>query len=631
MLSRPQTVLLDGHALRLPVEGGWHIESHPEGVVVGEISRLLVFGVVLRTRSAAAGALRRLVAEWLGSIQAHRILIAGLILLRIQRTDNLIVQRALDVVEILRIVRLITVQILGQLDEIVGAAGFVDVGISLRFALLQAVGCHAQNLRIGLAEHLAVAYATHRIHVSALHQTPEVLSQIVIIWLLIALVTAQGSDNHRDVLVSMTGADVVDVPAQRVEELRRIKAVGCLEELRLLIRIGNHLGKSGERFAHSSHLSGYVHVPHLVSVARLGSALILVAILLHVSAIMHSVPHPEPHVLGYEKCLVADFLVIKIGGYVDESCQLLVYAVVRRPHPVAVVVGTIHLYQGAMLSRNGVDVAVAILLRMLLVFIKGSPGALHLSEFSLGSEISRLPVAVQILVEHEGFLLALAQFVHHAGDVFAEDGLLFGLGCHGVRLCDGRHVVARTMPLEFGIRRIPAVASGVALGAQCVGIPIVVELLTHVPGADFTDCLVAVVGESVVAVDSYIGEREGVHHLVQRNLIPLLHYLYLSLDRIAVVGGFIADDESAYLILASCGMLLRIRLSLFVGKRSVRPAHLSILRVTIRIGYPHQIGESWNSALRAIHSYRSHLRDGAIDSGRRHGSRHGCSPCYSYY
>ena len=157
---------------------------------------------------------------------------------------------------------------------------------------------------------------------------------------------------------------------------------------------------------------------------------------------MHSVPHPEPHVLGYEKCLVADFLIIKIGGYVDESCQLLVYAVVRRPHPVAVVVGTIHLYQGAMLSRNGVDVAVAILLRMLLVFIKGSPGALHLSEFSLGSEISRLPVAVQILVEHEGLLLAFSQFVHHAGDVFAEDGLLFGLGCHGVRLCDGRHVVA---------------------------------------------------------------------------------------------------------------------------------------------------------------------------------------------
>lgn len=183
-----------------------------------------------RTCTAAAGALRSLVAEWFGGIQTYCILIAGLILVRIEGTDNLIIQRALDIVEILRIIRVITVQILAQLDEVIRAAGFVDIRISLRFAFLQSVGCHTQNLGIWLAEHLSISYTTHRIHVSALHQSPEVLSQIVIVWFLIALVAAQRSDNHRNMLVGMAGADVIDVLAQRIIELRCVETVGCLEE-----------------------------------------------------------------------------------------------------------------------------------------------------------------------------------------------------------------------------------------------------------------------------------------------------------------------------------------------------------------------------------------------------------------
>ena len=197
-------------------------------MIVGKISRLLVLGMVFRTCTAAAGTLRSLVAEWLGGIQSYRILIAGLILIRIEGTDNLIVQRALDIVEILRIIRVITVQILAQLDEVIRAAGFVDIRISLRFAFLQSIGCHTQNLGIWLAEHLSISYTTHRIHVSALHQSPEVLSQIVIVWFLIALVAAQRSDNHRNMLVGMAGADVIDVLAQRIIELRRIETVGSL-------------------------------------------------------------------------------------------------------------------------------------------------------------------------------------------------------------------------------------------------------------------------------------------------------------------------------------------------------------------------------------------------------------------
>ena len=243
-------------------------------------------------------------------------------------------------------------------------------------------------------------------------------------------------------LVGMAGADVIDVLAQRIIELRRIETVGCLEELCLFIRIGNHLGKSGERFAHTSHLTGDVHVPHLVAVTRLGSAFILGAVLLYVSAVVHTVPYPESHILGDEECLVADFLIIKVGSDVYQTGKLLVYAVIRCPNPIGVVVGTIHFNQSTMLSRNGVDIAVAIQFWVLLILIKSSPGALHLSEFCLRSEITSLPVALQILIIYEGAFLAFSELVHHSGDVLAEDCLLFRISCHGICLCDCRHIVA---------------------------------------------------------------------------------------------------------------------------------------------------------------------------------------------
>ena len=410
-------------------------------MIVGKISRLLVLGMVFRTCTAAAAALRSLVAEWFGGIQSYRILIAGLILVRIERTDDLIVQRALDIIEILRIIWVVTVQILAQLDEVIRTAGFVDIRISLRFTFLQSVGCHTQNLGIWLAEHFSVADTTHRIHVSALYQTPEVLCQVVIVWLQIALVAAQRSDDHRNMLVGMASADVIDVLAQRIIELRRIETVGCLEELCLLIRIGNHLRKTGERFAHSSHLTGDIHVPHLVAVARLGSALILGAVLLYVSAVVHAVPYPESHILGDEECLIADFLIIKVGSDVYQTGKLLVYTIIRCPNPIGVVVSTIHLDKSTMLSRNGVDIAISILFRMFLILIKSSPGALHLSEFCLRSEITSLPVALQFLIIYEGHLLILSQLIHHPGDVLAEDSLLLRIGCHGVCLCDSRHIV----------------------------------------------------------------------------------------------------------------------------------------------------------------------------------------------
>ena len=133
------------------------------------------------------------------------------------------------------------------------------------------------------------------------------------------------------------------------------------------------------------------------------------------------------------------------------------------------------------------------------------------------------------------------------------------------------------MPLELGIWRIPAIALGITLGTESVGIAIVVELLGNIPGTDFANSLITVVGESVVTIYAHISEREGMSHFLFRNLIVSSHHLDLCLDRIAIVGSFITYHKTTYFILAACGMLLRISLSLLISKRRISPAHLTIL------------------------------------------------------
>ena len=133
------------------------------------------------------------------------------------------------------------------------------------------------------------------------------------------------------------------------------------------------------------------------------------------------------------------------------------------------------------------------------------------------------------------------------------------------------------MPLELGVWRIPAITLGIALGTESVGIAIVVELLGNIPGTDLTDSLVAVVGESVVTINAHISEREGMSHFLFRSLIASSHYLDLCLDRITIVGCLVTYHKTTYFILAACGMLLRISLSLLISKRRISPAHLTIL------------------------------------------------------
>ena len=583
--------------------------------------------MVLRTRTTAASALRSLVAERLGGVETHGILIAGLVLVGIERTDHLIIQGTLVGVHVFGVIRIVAVQILGELQEIVSAAGLVDVGVGLRLTLLHTIGRHAQYLGIGLTEHFTVAHTTRGIHIATLDQVPEVLREIVVERILVGLVTAQRADNHRDMLVGMAGTDVVHVDRQWLVELGSIETVACLDELRLVILVRYHLGEASQRLTDASHLSGDVHVPHLIAVARLAATLVLCAVLLHISAVVHTVPHPESHVLGYLESLVANLLVVEVGSDVDETRQLLVNTIIRCPNPVGVVVGTIHLDKGAVLGRDGVEIAVAILLGVLLVFVESLPGTLHLTKFCLRGEITCLPVALQVLVIYEGTLLALTEFVHHTGDVFAKDCLLLGIGSHGISLCDGRHIVARAMSLELGVGRVPTVRFCVALRGKTVGVAVVIELLGNVPGTNLTDCLVAVVGEAVVTVHGHVGEREGVRHLLLGNLIALSHHLHLCLDGITVIGRLVTDDETTHLILGAYAVLLNVSLRLLIGERTVGPAHLAIFGVTVRVGYPNKIRKTRGSALWTIHRYRRHLGDGAVNSGCM---CHSWQACYTY-
>ena len=583
-LCWPLALLLQRDALLLPAGGGRQVETDPDGVVVDEVGCLLVLHVVLHARAAAAGGLRGLVAPGLRGVEAHGILIDGLILLRIHRADDLVVEHPLVVVHIAGIVGVETVQVFRQFCQVVGAAGLVDGRLWVQFAPSPTghVVQHRGDLRVGLTEHLTVAHAAHRIAVAALYHRPEVLGEVIVIRIVVAAEGSQGARHHRDMLVGMAGADGVDVPGQGVEEGGAVEAGGCLQQVGLLLGIARHLREPCQRLCHAAHLAGDVHVPHLVAVAGLGAALVLTAVALHVGTVVQAVPHPQSHVLGDEQGLLGRGLVVDIGGDVDETCQLLVYRVIGSPHPTLIVVGAVHLYQGAVLGGDGVQVAVAILLIVFLIAVEVGPGALHLLQFLLRGEVAGLPVAAQLLVPYEGALLALAQAVDHLYDVTLEDGLLLRILTTGKGEGHRRHVVARAVTLQFGRRRVPAVGLGIALRRESVGVAVVIELLLHGQADQLVDVEVAVPGQTVVAVDAHLveGQRLG-HGDVRRHSPGRLHDLHLRRDGVAVRRTVVAEDHPAYLIYSTYRIDGGVGLSLLRRLRGVEPLHLTVFPLAV--------------------------------------------------
>ena len=319
--------------------------------------------------------------------------------------------------------------------------------------------------------------------------------------------------------------------------------------MRLLRLVGNHLRQAGERLLHASHLTGDVHVPHLIAVARLGAALSLCAVGLHVGAVMQSVPHPEAHVLGNDERLGGELLVVHEVGDVDKSGQLLMHGVVRGPHALFVVVGRIALNEGAVLGGNGVDVSVAVVGAVGLVTIEILPCAAQLSELALGRQVAGLTVTAQLLVVNKRHLLALAHLVDHILYVLLELLTLCLVRATGVGHGHGRKVMARSVALELRGGRVPSVAHGIAVGGQSVGVAVVVNLLARVEREQVVDVEVAVVRQAVFSNELHAPQGQRLSHgLGLRNRSLGGHHAHMGRDGESGGRLVVANDVTLHII-----------------------------------------------------------------------------------
>ena len=181
--------------------------------------------MILGTGAAAAGALGSFAAKRLGGVHAHSVLVAHAVFLRMYGAYKLVVQNPLVVVHVAGIVRIEAVKVFSELCQVVAATGFVDVRVGEQVAVTVAhhAGVHAHHLGVGLAEHFAVSDAAHCVCISALNHLPEVAGYIIIGIRTANLVALEGAHNHGNVLVGMTGADIVDIAGQRLVECRGIR------------------------------------------------------------------------------------------------------------------------------------------------------------------------------------------------------------------------------------------------------------------------------------------------------------------------------------------------------------------------------------------------------------------------
>ena len=181
-----------------------------------------------------------------------------------------------------------------------------------------------------------------------------------------------------------------------------------------------------------------------------------------------------------------------------------------------------------MLGRNSIQIAVAILLAILLIAVEVCPGALHLLQFLLRSEVAGFPIASQLFVPNERALLTFSQTIHHLDDVPAQNGFFGRILTTGEGKGHSRHIMSGTVSLEFGGWRVPAVSLRIALCGEAVGIAVVIELLFYRQADELVDVEVAVPRQTVVAVNTHLIERQRLcYGDIRWNGIYAVYYLYL--------------------------------------------------------------------------------------------------------
>ena len=339
---------------------------------------------------------------------------------------------------------------------------------------------------------------------------------------------------------------------------------------------------------------------------------------------MHAVPHPHSHVHGYAQCRVGCLLVALLYHQcdVDESGQLLVDGVVGGPHPLLVVVGAVALYQCRVCSRDGIHVAVAIVPVVLLVFIEGSPGALHLFQNGLWSIVACLEITSQRVTPHEGAFLTLPHLAYHACYPLVQfllhvDGLsvveshLVLFACSGVGMCQCREVVARTMPLQFCGRCVPSAALRVALRGESVGITVVVELLRDVKREQHAHIQVTVAGQSVFPREAHLAQWQRFGLDTGRYGCGILHNHYLCINGVSLRCIVVTQDESPDGILCACRCSLGIGLPTFLCHIAVAPPYLSPFLCPVTVGHPHLPGQTRSMSRARLYADSLHSFDGS--------------------
>ena len=312
---------------------------------------------------------------------------------------------------------------------------------------------------------------------------------------------------------------------------------------------------------------------------------------------MQTVPNPQTHIFGNQKSLVGNLVIIHISGNVDKSGQLLVDGVVGSPHPIVVVIGAIHLYEGRVVGWDGIQIAVSILGILFLMLVKGLPCTLHLAQLGFGGKIACLPIASQGIAPHERTLLALAQLVHHTTDTATQG--IFGRGIVGTGKGKGksRHVVTRAMSLQLGGRRVPSVSYGISVCRQTIRVAIVVELLAHVPTENRTDGQIAVTGQAVFSLHRHKVERKRFGHgLLRGDIIHILAHLDLRFDRITLGGGRVAQDIPLHTIFTTSRIEAGICHLLLCSQSTVHPFDLTELSRMVTICHPQLIRQTGHRA-----------------------------------
>ena len=589
-----------------------HIERYPYRLVIHKVSGLLILHMVLHTGTTATGGLRSLVTPRLRGVETYGILVHRLVLFRVQRTYNLIIQHTLVIVHIPRVVRVEAVQLLSQLRKVIGTAGLVDrrLGAQLPTSPAAHVHTHRGNLRIGLTEHLAIAHTAHRIAVASLDHRPEVLCHVVVVGILVTTETAQRTSHHRYVLVGVARTDGIHVHRQRVEEGGTVEIVGCFQQTLLLRQCPRHLRQTRQRLGHATHLAGYIHVPHLITVTRLPPAFVLTAISLHVGPIVQTVPYPETHVLRYQQGLIGHRLVVDIGRNVYQARQLLVHRVVGGPYPTLIIVGTVHLYQHTVLRGNRVQVPIAVSLATLLIAIEVGPTATHLLQLLFGSKVPGFPVPSQLLIPYKRPLLALTQPVNHLHNPLAQLLFLRYVLAAGKTHRQRRHIMARAMALQLRRRRVPAVRLWVTFSRESIRVTVVIQLLPHWQAQQLVNIQVTVPAQTVLTVNTHRVKPQRLRHrLIRDSSLRHLPHRHLSPYRIAARRRVVTYHETTYLIPTANGIHQRVRLSTLPRLRRVLPPHLTILTITVTIPHPQPIRQPRSIPHSHLHTHALHTHN----------------------